>query len=778
MSTQLQILIIASAYAETTHLTPLLRELGYKFTFLDDVTQLAKPSRLAEFNALFISLPYLRQADITSQQALKSVPKHVPLFFVADQLEDENCHQCAGVQSLDTIVNSDEMRKDTERCLRIAEQMRCCASPTASPAANTSLTPLYAQRSGIRTQNKLMQEEVSREQLINNIFDNMRSVAVRGYNKNREVIFWNKVSEEFYGYSEEEALGQKFEELIMPGFAAQAAKGWEEKRIPIPAAEFALKHKEGHLVPVFSSPAGFNNPNGEFEIYCLDIDLSEIKEEQEAAKKLSKLPSENPNPVMRLNQDGKIVYANPASDQLLKLWGKQVGDSIPDEYREFSKQAIQEKRVLYRSIACEEQIFDAAFTPVDHGANYLNIYALDVTDRENAFKALHSAKLAAEAANRAKNNFLANMSHELRTPLNGIMGMAQLLEHSPLATGMQNEVKLIISSANTLLGIINDILDITAIERDKITPKNEDFNLKQILQCAINVITPAADSKNLSISHDYPVDQPESFNGDQKYISQTVVNLLNNAVKFTDYGSITLGVEIDTSQVSLSVTDTGIGIPSDKLEYIFKKFTQIDTSKTRRHGGTGLGLNIAKNLAESMGGSISASSKEGKGSTFTVTLPLQATQEEKAPECEKQTWSSNRTAHILLAEDNRINQLVATKMFMSLGCEVDVAENGAKALSYARDNDYDLVVMDIQMPEMNGIDATRAIRQIEGARGKVPIVALTAHTTNSDMRACSDAGMNGFFSKPLKLEDLENMLTDFLPPNSEETGHDSSKHPC
>lgn len=924
MHRQLNILIATNDYADSTGILPILRELNCTASLQTDPDRISTLPRITDFDALFLPVRSLYQAEKRFLLALKNIPKKIPIFFIADPASETIGYDCTGIKAIDVITTGSTMIADTQRCLRITEHIQ--TSQTSGSASHIQASkPIYAQLSNMRRFNKLMTEEVSRARLIKQscnhisditgcrhvwinlpqhqgghraqsgastrletseipqcidlkrehmpqiimrhegedthcpllseslhqaclyypfkhkgviigklfaiidlelvsntefmamfkqivddlacaihilteqkkqsaflnkeaitspltanyvrqleqadqrfqaLFREMPRVAVHGYNKNREVIFWNKASEEFYGYTENEALGNKIETLILPEllseFSIQAITDWDEKGIPIPASERALQHKEGHTVPVFSSHAGFNNLNGNFEMYSLDVNLSEVKAAQDSVQKLSKFPNENPNPVMRVNKDGRILYANPASGPLLKLWNKNVNECIPDDYRECIQTAITQQHAMYHLITCDKQIYSTVFTPISHETEYINIYSMDVTARENAFADLAYAKQMAESANLAKNDFLANMSHELRTPLNGIMGMAQLLELTDLNSEQQTEVAAIIASSHTLLEIITDILDITAIEHEQITIKTEAFDLKKTLQHAIASIQPAADQKKLNLSLNYPLNQPVSFKGDKQRTSQIIGNLLGNAVKFTDTGSITINVAVAKKTIAIAITDTGNGIPIDMQDHIFEKFTQIDASRTRRHGGAGLGLHIAKRLVDRMDGRIDISSKEGEGSTFTVTLPFASVPIEKksAPPIDRH---HNNRKHILLAEDNRVNQLVAKKMLMSLGYNVDLAENGTIALELARNNDYDLIFMDIQMPEMNGLDATIAIRQLHGSHGKTPIIALTAHAMHEDIDACKDAGMDDYLSKPIKLDHLEMMLGHLIP---------------
>lgn len=926
MSPQLKILIISDTYSETAGLTPLLREWGYNFTLLTDPKKINETFLHSHFNALFLSLNFLRNAKKDTLLNLKNRPYKAPVFFITTSPSDRECCNSTGIRAIDTLDQDIDLNQNLRHCLRIAEQMAATEVERSPSFTRPSITPLYAQLSNIRMLNKLMLEEVSRERLIKKTCHNMSQVAgyqhvwinlqqkhggyithsggpdidkktgtslthmphcinlaqlhipqlianyegdctgcpfhsdthnhaclfhplkhkgesvgelcalvelqliempefiamfkemandlacatdlltkqkparrpqsgsldyasfssdyirqleqseqrfqalfreiprvaVQGYNKNREVIFWNKASKEFYGFTEEEALGRKIEDLIIPEFmskfAVQSIKDWEEKGIPIPAAEGELRHKDGHPVPVYSSHAGFNNLAGEFEMYCLDINLSEIKDAHKNLDQLAKFPEENPNPVMRIDEQGEILYANPASEPLLAFWNIKPGDVIPEKHLQQARNAFDNMVQEDHLIACGEKIYNATFTPVNQHNRYLNIYALDVTDRTKAFEELRTAKQAAEAANLAKNDFLANMSHELRTPLNGIMGMAQLLEISQLTEEQHDEVDSIIASSNTLLGVISDILDVTSIEHDQIIVKQEEFNLKKALQSAIEIILPSATKKQLQVNYIYPSNGPEIFKGDKRHISQIVLNLLGNAVKFTDNGFIELNTKINDATVQLSVTDSGIGIAPDKLNLIFEKFLQIDNSRSRKYGGAGLGLHISKHLIEKIGGKINVDSVIGSGSTFTLTLPMTSCAAKPQTPQSELLHPQNEIKHVLVAEDNPVNQLVAKKMLKAIGCDVKIVKNGCEAVSAANERNYDLIFMDIQMPEMNGFEATRSIREINGPCAKTPIVALTAHAMRHEIDACFESGMNHYLSKPIQFDELKKMI--------------------
>jgi len=367
----------------------------------------------------------------------------------------------------------------------------------------------------------------------------------------------------------------------------------------------------------------------------------------------------------------------------------------------------------------------------------------------------------AEAATRAKSEFLAVMSHEIRTPMNGVLGMAHLLLDTPLGEAQRRQVETLRDSGQALLTILNDILDFSKMEAGRLELVAEDFDLERVITSVTALMTPRAREKKLGLHASLAPDVPTALRGDAGRLRQVLLNLVGNALKFTDAGQVRLDVALagppaERVPLTLAVRDTGIGIAPEAQERLFEEFTQLDTSATRRFGGTGLGLAISRRIVRAMGGDIGVESRPGTGTAFTVSIALERAHAPLTAEAEAPPVVA--PMRILLAEDNEVNRQVALGLLARQGHAVDVVADGAAAVEAARRGGYDVILMDVHMPVMDGIEASRVIRRFGDDAGRVPIVALSASVMKDETDLCFEAGMNEFLAKPIDPDALVRAL--------------------
>ncbi len=373
-----------------------------------------------------------------------------------------------------------------------------------------------------------------------------------------------------------------------------------------------------------------------------------------------------------------------------------------------------------------------------------------------------AARAAAEAANRAKSEFLANMSHEIRTPLNGVLGMAQAMELSELSDLQRERLEVIRKSGDMLLAILNDVLDLSKIEAGKLELEQAPFDLGELAMGAHAAFTAIANKKGLSFNLTVEPDAAGAYLGDSTRVRQILYNLLSNALKFTEVGEVRVTLAAMPRGFSMRIADTGVGIAPDRAAHLFQKFEQADSSTTRRFGGTGLGLSICRELAGLMGGTVTVESVVAEGSVFTAVLPLERATDAPAtavtvPQAETSAAEmGERTLRVLAAEDNPVNQLVLKTLLHQVGVYPLMVGNGRAALEAWEDQDWDLILMDMQMPIMDGLGATRAIRAREAdtGRARTPIIALTANVMSHQIASYVEAGMDRFVGKPIEIGEL------------------------
>lgn len=397
-------------------------------------------------------------------------------------------------------------------------------------------------------------------------------------------------------------------------------------------------------------------------------------------------------------------------------------------------------------------------------------------------RAARRARLAAERANQLKSSFLANVSHEIRTPMNGVIGMCEVLSTTPLTDEQRECANAIGKSAHLQLLILNDLLDSAKIEAGKLTLEPVPFSPKELIKEVHSVFSGAAAQKGLELEVRF-TNLPPLMLGDPLRIRQIINNLFSNALKFTETGRIEVtaegGTDLDSSGLTITVSDTGIGIPPEISAKLFEKFVQADHSTTRRFAGTGLGLSICRELASLMGGSIDLESRVGQGATFRVKLPIAIAvarlEGVSASEPAPRRTRLHAGFPILIAEDNIINQKVAAALLRNLGISSEIVDNGLDAVEMCTRHEYSAVLMDCQMPRMDGLEATRRIRALN--RRRVPIIALSAGTALEERKLALNAGMDDFLCKPITRKDLETMLARWLPTEGNQAADTLSPHP-
>ncbi len=517
----------------------------------------------------------------------------------------------------------------------------------------------------------------------------------------------------------------------------------------------------------------------------------------ESEERLRQLFEHSPDAIFVMDPDGQIITANSQASRLVKidrqeLLSKTVYDLAPEAFHEEVRENMRQwfagslKRCEGFSLAS-----DGSSRPIEmtgglqkiSGREALQLHVRDISQRKEAEEQLLAArKMAEEAremaekaqqlaenASQAKSEFLANMSHEIRTPLNGIVGMVQLLADTQMSSEQQNCAETILQSSTGLLKIINHVLDISKIEAGQMDVRISVIDLRAMCDTLYYMFRPLAEQKGVDLKCECLDNVPLYVMGDEGLIEQVLVNLLGNALKFTHHGCVSLNIECNSksggdAELYFQVIDTGIGIEKEKRAAVFEKFTQADGSHKRMYGGSGLGLSICKQLIELMGGKIGLFSSRGKGSTFYFHLSLPQTDHPPAPEQpegNQPTTIAKPGTRVLLAEDNKVNQKVAVAILQKAGCTVDVVDNGQDAIQRVQQEHYDVVLMDCQMPVMDGYEATAHIRAMKEPLCRMPIIAITAHAMKDDQQKCIDGGMDDYISKPVGRQELIGLINKY-----------------
>ena len=501
-----------------------------------------------------------------------------------------------------------------------------------------------------------------------------------------------------------------------------------------------------------------------------------------------------PDAVFVIDRDGKIVSANSEAcilvkDDKLNVLNKTLHDLIPEEVHGGEESNLQRwfSGELKR---CESSChaIDGTVIPVEMtgtlqdavGQKTIQLHLRDITlykkaekrtlaalrRAENATEEANNARTAAENASQAKSEFLANMSHEIRTPLNGIVGMVQLLSDTTLNIEQHNCIGTILESSAMLLEVVNHVLDLSKIEAKQITVRESVMDLRAMCGKLHGMFRQQSEQSGISLTCECHDNVPSHLLGDAGLIEQVMTNLVGNAIKFTRRGSVSLNMECrrkgDTAaELYFQVIDTGIGIEKDRQSFIFQEYAQIEDPDKRKIRGTGLGLTISRQLVELMGGNISLTSSKNKGTTFFFNLTLQLASASEAAKNEavaKTKTVAKPNVRVLLVEDNKVNRKVAIAILRKAGCRVDAVENGKEAIMQVRKEHYDVLLMDCQMPVLDGFEATRKIRAMDDPLSAMPIIALTAHVMKDDRQKCLDYGMNDYLPKPIRREELIDLI--------------------
>ncbi len=641
-------------------------------------------------------------------------------------------------------------------------------------------------RSSLNEMRRVEEKLHQSEEQFRAVFDNTLDAILVGSPDGR-ISAANPAAEQMFQRSADELIRLGRECLANPADASWGAALAERTRKMSFIGDLTMVRKDGSVFPVEVSSVIFFDSKGEKCTCTIVRDVSDRKAAEaglrESEERYRGVVENAIDVIFRLGTNGRIISLNPAFERAtawsISDWLGEPFDALlhPDDILSaYTAISLITHHKISPSLELRIRSKDGSFrfvevrlTPELRGGSVAGLLGIgrDISKRKEHEEELLQSKIIAEQAAQTKARFLATMSHEIRTPLHGIIGMADLLRKTALSEDQLRYLDTIRLSGDTLLGVINDILDFSKIEAGKIQIARQPVSIASIVNDAMHILQIRAEEKQIRINPSVDPAVPRHVLGDEMRLRQVLINLIGNSVKFSGGGDIEVHVAPMTHdgnnfQLLFSVKDRGIGIPHDQMDRLFQPFSQVDSSSTRPYGGTGLGLAICQTLVTQMGGTIWAESEEGKGSTFFFTLPTEIAEVDSAAlgpaEAAPTVVRPGAGLRILIAEDNPINQTVMREMLGHFGYATDIAATGEEALSMCRLTAYDLIFMDVEMPEMDGLEAARQLRQ-SGSAGQTPlIIAMTAYATDEDRAKCQAAGMNDFLRKPVSLAELEQVL--------------------
>ena len=646
---------------------------------------------------------------------------------------------------------------------------------TAFNRMSSTLAENYSRLSRSIEQEKKMSAIAHSNQAKNEAILSSSLDALITINEKGEVLDYNNIAALTFGWHYDEIVGKDLADFIIPPEQRHAHHSGMKRYLKTKKGavlnqrlELTAQHKAGHTFPIEINIAPIETEQGPlFTAFIRDIS---VRLQTESELRVAAQTFESSEAIIICDADGSIIRTNRAFSRITGYDHGDVAGKNP-HILSSGRHSQEYYQAMWSSLIEQGKWSGEIYNKRKNGEiypEYLNVssvkntageithyiaHFMDISEQKEHEESLRKAQREAEISNKAKSRFLASMSHEIRTPMNAVLGILGLLKDTPLTDKQLQLVQTGRDSGELLLTIINDILDFSKMDIDKLKLENSSFDLHLLLASCNELLKNMANKKSISLCLTQSADLPQFVKGDSARLRQILINLINNAIKFTSNGRINVVACVDaisekTVIMRCRVEDTGIGIAKAYQDTLFDEFTMVDQTHSRKYEGTGLGLAICKRLVTLMQGEIKVSSKLNEGSTFEFTVHLETAQADDSREELTQQLPLPNT-RILLAEDNPANQMVIKSILEFANLQVDIAADGYEALEAVRSLPYDIVLMDISMPEMDGMTATKAIRKLSSAARNIPIIALTAHTLNGDKERFIEAGMNDYLSKPI-----------------------------